>query len=269
MRWDGPCWPAGVGGAPRVKLLLTPAFVSESTGSEPRRGTVLNHSDALRTHIVCFSSTASFIAGTALSLMGVATLRAAQRKAEIPFATIPLLFGIQQIVEGVLWLSFRFDALQLNVAMTYLFSIFSHVLWPMFVPFSIGLLEAVPWRRKTIWVFQAVGLLVGLYLLYMLVDFPVTAIAAANIVYVSPHFYKIPVMLLYLAATCVGCFFSSNATIRLFGALALFLFVLAYGFFTVALFSVWCFFTAVLSSIIYVHFRFGRAVLARWHDSAI
>ena len=87
MRWDGPCWPAGVGAAPRVKLLLTPTFVSESTGSEPRRGTVLNHSDALRTRIVCFSATASFIAGTALSLLGVATLRAAQRKAEIPFAT--------------------------------------------------------------------------------------------------------------------------------------------------------------------------------------
>jgi hypothetical protein len=95
----------------------------------------------------------------------------------------------------------------------------------------------------------------------MIVKFPVTAVAAANIVYISPHFYNIPVMLLYLAATCVGCFFSSDATIRLFGALALFLFALAYGFFSVALFSVWCFFAAVLSSIIYVHFRFGGAAL--------
>jgi hypothetical protein len=210
---------------------------------------------------MCFSATASFIAGTALSVLGVATLRATRRKVEIPFAAIPLVFGIQQIVEGVLWLSFRFDAPQLNVAMTYLFSIFSHVLWPMFVPFSIGLLETVPWRRKAIWGFQGVGLLVGLYLLTMIVKFPVTAVAAANIVYISPHFYNIPVMLLYLAATCVGCFFSSDATIRLFGALALFLFALAYGFFSVALFSVWCFFAAVLSSIIYVHFRFGGAAL--------
>ena len=212
---------------------------------------------------MCFSATASVIAGTALSVLGVATLRATRRKVEIPFAAIPLVFGIQQIVEGVLWLSFSFDAPPLNVAMTYLFSIFSHVLWPMFVPFSIGLLEAVPWRRKVIWGFQGIGLLVGLYLLTMLVEFPVTAVVATNIVYVSPHFYEVPVMLLYLAATCVSCFFSSDATIRLFGALALFLFALAYGFFTVALFSVWCFFAAVLSSIIYVHFRFGRAALAR------
>ena len=195
--------------------------------------------------------------------MGAATLRATRTRAEIPFATIPLLFGIQQIVEGVLWLSFRFDAPQLNAAMTYLFSMFSHVLWPIFVPFSIGLLEDVPWRRKAIWGFLALGIFVGLYLLYVLVAFPVTTVLAANIVYVSPHFFKVPVMLLYLAATCVSCFFSSATIVRIFGALALFLFGLAYGFFTVALISVWCFFAAVLSSIIYAHFRFGRAAFAR------
>lgn len=154
-------------------------------------------------------------------MLGVSTLRATRRKAEIPFAAIPLLFGLQQLVEGLLWLSFRFDLPQLNVATTYLFSMFSHVL---FVPFAIGLLEPEPRRRKVIWGFQAIGLLVGGYLFYLLVEFPVTAVAAANIVYVSPHFYKLPVMGLYLVATCVSCFFSSDATVRIFGVLALRLF---------------------------------------------
>lgn len=217
---------------------------------------------------MCFSATASFVAGTVLAALGVATLRATRRWAEIPFASIPLLFGFQQIIEGGLWLSFKFDATQLNVVMTYLFSMFSHVLWPMFVPFSIGLLETVPWRRKVIWGFQAVGLFVGLYLLYLLIEFPVTAVAAANIVYVSPHFYKIPVMLLYLLATCVSCFFSGNTTIRVFGVLALLLFALAYLFFSLALFSVWCFFAAVLSSIIFAHFKFGWRSRVRWFGSA-
>ena len=217
---------------------------------------------------MCFSATASFIAGTGLSVLGVATLRATRRRSEILFAAIPLIFGLQQMVEGALWLSFRFDAPQLNQAMTYLFSMFSHVLWPIFVPLAIGLLETVSWRRKVIWGFQGVGLLVGLYLLYQIVEFPVTAVVAENIVYVSPHFYKIPVMLLYLAATCVSCFFSSNATIRLFGALALVLFVVAYGFYAVALFSVWCFFAALLSAIIFVHFQFGRRIHVRWLGGA-
>ena len=67
---------------------------------------------------MCFSATASFSAGTVLTVLGVATMRATRRKAEIPLASIPLLFGLQQIVEGMLWLSFRFDAPQLDVAMT-------------------------------------------------------------------------------------------------------------------------------------------------------
>ncbi len=190
-----------------------------------------------------------------MSILGVATLRTTRSRSEVAFAAIPLLFGIQQIVEGVLWLSFGFDAPQLNVAMTYLFSLFSHVLWPVFVPFAIGLLETVAWRRRVIWGFQAVGLAVGMYLLYLILEFPVTSVALANIVYVSPHFYKVPVMLLYLAATCVSCFFSSIDTVRIFGALALFLFAVAALFFNLALFSVWCFFSALLSFIIYFHFR--------------
>ena len=213
---------------------------------------------------MCFSATASFVAGSALSVLGVATLRATRRRPEIAFAAVPLLFGIQQIVEGALWSSFRFDAPQLRLASTYLFSFFSHVLWPIYIPFAIGLLETVPWRRKVIWSFQAIGLAVGSYLLYNLVALPVTAVAAANIVYVSPHFFQVPVMLLYLAATCVSCFFSSWAIVRLFGALALVLFLLAYAFFTVALISVWCFFAAVLSVMIYRRFTFTpRAVRLR------
>ena len=99
---------------------------------------------------MCFSATASFTAGAVLTVLGVGTLRATRQKREIPLATIPLLFGLQQIVEGVLWLSFRFDTPQVNVAMTYLFSMFSHVLWPMFVPFSIGVLDAESWGRERI-----------------------------------------------------------------------------------------------------------------------
>jgi len=59
---------------------------------------------------MCFSATASFVAGTSLSAIGVATIRKAERRSELPFAMIPLLFGIQQLVEGIIWLTFRYDA---------------------------------------------------------------------------------------------------------------------------------------------------------------
>lgn len=207
---------------------------------------------------MCFSATASFIAGVSLSALGVATLKKVERKEETFLAMIPLLFGVQQIIEGILWLSFRFEAPLLNMSMTYVFTLFSHVLWPIFVPFAIGLVETVPWRKKVILAFQFIGIVVGLYLFYLIVRFPVTSEVDEHIVYASPHFYKIPVMMLYLAATCVGCFFSSHRTINIFGVLALLLFMVAYWFYTVAFFSVWCFFAAILSAVIYLHFVIGN-----------
>ena len=135
---------------------------------------------------MCFTATASFIAGVSLLVLGVATVKKAKRKADIPFAMIPLLFGAQQIVEGMLWLSFRFDAPLLNVSMTYLFTLFSHVLWPMYVPFSIGLMESVAWRKKVLSVFQITGIAVGLYLLYFIIRFPVTSEVHEHMVYVLP-----------------------------------------------------------------------------------
>jgi len=72
---------------------------------------------------MCFSATASFVAGTSLSAIGVATIRKAERRSELPFAMIPLLFGIQQLVEGIIWLTFRYDAPVLKQTMTYVYSV--------------------------------------------------------------------------------------------------------------------------------------------------
>ena len=90
---------------------------------------------------MCFSAAASSVAGTSLSAIGVATLRRAETKTEVPFAAIPLLFGIQQLTEGVIWLTFRHDAPLLKQSMTYVYSGFSHVLWPIYVPFAMSFME--------------------------------------------------------------------------------------------------------------------------------
>lgn len=206
---------------------------------------------------MCFSASASFVAGTSLTAIGVATLRRAETPAERPFAMIPLLFGIQQLTEGAIWLTFAHDAPALEQAMTYVYSGFSHVLWPMYVPFAIGVLEAVRWRKKTIYAFQAAGIAVGLYLLYFLLVAPVTAqVVGRHIEYVSPHFYVAPVMVFYLAATCISCFFSSHRFVVLFGVLAFVSFVAAYLYQVHALVSIWCYFAAVLSLLVYLHLRF-------------
>ena len=77
---------------------------------------------------MCFSATASFVAGTTLSTIGVATITKVKQRSELPFALIPLLFGIQQFIEGIIWLTFSHDAPLLKQTMTYIYSMYSHVL---------------------------------------------------------------------------------------------------------------------------------------------
>ena len=205
---------------------------------------------------MCFSASASFIAGAALSTVGVATLRMTKRKGEIPLATIPLLFGMQQISEGLIWLSFRSDSSLPDATLTLVYSLFSHVLWPIYVPFAVLMLEPAPWRRKTLYAFLAIGTAAGLYLLINMVRFPITSqLAGAHIEYVSPHFNAFVVMGSYLAGTCLSALLSSHKIVNIFGAVALLLFVAVYQIYTLWFISVWCFFAAVLSAVVYLHFR--------------
>ncbi|MDZ4747570.1 MAG: DUF6629 family protein [Bacteroidota bacterium] len=205
---------------------------------------------------MCFSATASFIAGGVLSVIGVATIQKTENKQEIPFASIPLLFGIQQIIEGVIWLTFRNPAPELNGVMTFIYALFSHTLYQIFVPYSILLLETIPWRRIFLFIFLITGIAVSLYLLYFLIKFPVTSIVINNHVrYLSPHFYIYLVTGAYVVSASISALFSSHKLVNIFGALLLLSFSGVYLFQKLALISVWCIFAALMSVVIYVYFR--------------
>lgn len=212
---------------------------------------------------MCFSATASFVAGSTLSAAGAGVLRWRRSRAELPYAAIPLLFGIQQLVEGVIWLTFRFDSPVLNPAMTFVYSVFSHALWPMYVPFAALAIEPRASRRRWMLAFGAAGGAAGLYLLFNMLRFPVEARAiGGHIEYASPHFYALLVMAGYLAGTCLSLLFSSHRTVALFGAAALVSFLASYLFYTRWLISVWCFFAAALSLLVLLHVARRREATA-------
>ena len=206
---------------------------------------------------MCFSPEASFIAGGTLSAMGIATVRNTRHPSELPFAMIPVLLGIQQLIEGVIWLTFHRDAPLLQQAMTYLYAGFAYVVWPIYAPFALAMLEQTRWRKRVILAFMAAGIVVGLFLLNNILSGPLTAaVVGRHIVYSAPSFTWALVPVLYLGATCVSGFFSSHAFVRMFGGLALLAAIIAYVIHVKALVSVWCFFAAVLSLLIYCHLRF-------------
>ncbi len=206
---------------------------------------------------MCFSATASFTAGCALSAMGGVTIAKVRRKSEILFAAIPLLFGVQQLTEGVIWLSFQHPILLSVMTSIYLF--FSNVLWPTWIPLSILLIERKPWRRNILRVFFAIGIVVSLYYAYFLCTETVKAeIVNLCISYVAPHFSAIPMFSAYTIATCASCYISSHRFINLFGVVTLLSALVAFQFYEHAFISVWCFFAAILSVIIFLHFHFAN-----------
>lgn len=206
---------------------------------------------------MCFSATASLSAAALLIGVGTLTLRAAlatRQRGDLPFAAIPMLFAIQQLIEGVIWLTFTEEAARLNAAMTYVYSFFSHVLWPVYIPVAVLLMEPQGWRRRGLAAFVAAGGVVGAYLLYVLLAYPVVSKPTGqHIEYASPHFFAAVTMTLYLLPTAVSPMLSSHRIVRIFGVLALLSFGAALAFYAIWFISVWCFFAALLSTVVYLH----------------
>ena len=61
-------------------------------------------------------------------------------------------------------------------------------------------------------------------------------------------------MALYLTSTALSPILSTHRMVRTFGILALLSFGAAYAFYATWFISVWCFFAALLSVVVYLHF---------------
>jgi hypothetical protein len=84
---------------------------------------------------MCFSASASFGAGVVLSAIGVVSIKKNQHKSQFLFASIPLLFAVQQFAEGILWLVLpnpEYASMQKHT--TYVFLFFAQFFWPLWVP---------------------------------------------------------------------------------------------------------------------------------------
>lgn len=204
---------------------------------------------------MCFSATVSFTTGGALLLVGEWAVRLSRQPCELPFALIPVLFGIQQLLEGALWLTLPAKAPALNAALTQIYSYFSQVLWPIYIPLSVLLLETVSWRRWVLVLITGAGTVCGLFLLSYLVRLKVTsAVQGHHMVYVFEHFHVLAATGLYLLGTCVGPLFSSHRSVKLFGVAATLSFMVTYAFYATWFISVWCFFAGILSSVVLLYF---------------
>ena len=202
---------------------------------------------------MCFSATASFVAGGALSAAGLATVTKATKR-ELPLASIPLLFGLQQLVDGAVWVTS--ETSKLHVIAVYAYAAFAFVFWPIFTPLAVLLVETQPLRKRILVVLLVVGAGLSAFLLNALVLNGADAhMLPSCIAYAIPHKYGTLSIFLYLLAVNGSFLVSSKKILRVFGITLLISFAIAGWFYEVTFSSTWCFFAAVLSGILFLYFQ--------------
>lgn len=206
---------------------------------------------------MCFSAGASFAGGVIITAIGVATVRKVHKPSQILFSCIPLFFGLQQITEGMLWLTLPLSDFEgLRHVSTYMFLVMAQVIWPVMIPLSVLYMEDSEKKKKYLVALLFIGTALAFYYAFCLLSFNVYPQIQGYHVYYENDFPKSPVFtivsfIFYLIATITPLFVSSIKRTHLLGILMTLSCLVTGIFFTQYLLSVWCFFAALISGVIY------------------
>lgn len=206
---------------------------------------------------MCFSATASFTAAAILIPAGHYAIRCAR---DIDpkwtlLAAFPVIFGIQQVLEGLLWIGLNSDHKTLAALAARGFLFFSHLVWPVLAPLSIYWLERSSPRSRTLLGLTIVGGVFGLSIFLPVLLFD-GWVATKEVQYSIQ--YKIKLIydgILSHGVLRAGYAFiilspfllASDLKVRLFGAVIAASMIAAAMFYEMTFISVWCFFAAILS----------------------
>ncbi len=206
---------------------------------------------------MCFSAQASFITAVVLTPLGVyGFLKALKSQRRfLLLSLIPLMFAIQQALEGMVWLGFSHHALSAMYQNGLEFVFVAFFIWPIYLPLCVYCIERDVQRRKILRWFPVMGLLYGLsiFIPFFMGDnaFSVS-IFNHSIAYQFKNMAGLSLMygFIYLMITVFPFFYTSEKILKLFGALALVSVSIAMCFYYYTLTSVWCFFVALMSGLV-------------------
>ena len=213
---------------------------------------------------MCFSAEASFAGGVIISAIGVATIRKVHNPSQLIFASIPLFFGIQQFAEGLVWMTIpNPDFANVLKIATYVFLIMADFLWPVMIPLAVLFMEENKKKKRVLQVFFFAGLTLSMYYAFCLLFYNVyPQISGYHIQYKTdfPKALSMPAFIMYLIVTITPLFVSSIKRAHLLGALMFLSCLVTAIFFRQYLTSVWCFFAALISGVIYWILRDSKRV---------
>ena len=205
---------------------------------------------------MCFSASASFISGTGLIALGGASFALAKKDQRV-IAVIPLIFGVQQIIEGFQWLYLNNDSSSLIAGYSFLF--FAFIFWPIYTPTFIYILDKKN-RSKTKW-FIFLGIAVAIYLFGILL---VNKLTIQKLESCINYGFKFPLQnltgLCYMLSVFGPFFTSSKKVFRWFGVVFAFFAILAWIYYQINFVFVWCFFAAIVSLLFFLYIRSEKLI---------
>lgn len=203
---------------------------------------------------MCFSATASFSASAILVSVGAYCIykTCKQDIRYLPFGIMPLCYGIQQLLEGFVWVGFNSNNISMIKYASFGFLFFAFALWPALCPVSAAYVESKKSRKKLMKIFTVVGVTLGLLiyipLLYGGTTFT-TSIVKDSILYETsrPLLLKNIYTLLYMIIIIVPFVICSKIKVKVYGYLLLLSVIISFWKLYYAFFSIWCFMAAFLS----------------------
>jgi hypothetical protein len=173
---------------------------------------------------------------------------------EFPYAAIPLFFATQQLIEGALWLALPAGSPSAHI-LTVGYLMFSNILWPIYVPVAVWMIEPSAVRRRRLLLPVTAGAMTSMFFVVAIVTRPVSAmIVRSHIHYDLPHPHDKIVFAFYAVATCLAPLLSSHKAVRLLGVVLIVSMIAAYFIYMMWFASVWCYFAALISAVVSLHF---------------
>lgn len=201
---------------------------------------------------MCFSATADLAVGAALVPVAVATLREVRHRRELPFALLPAVFAVHQLIEAAIWPTANMPPGVVHAAtLAYVFIAFP--LLPTLVPVAILMLEPRGARLRVA-PFVVLGAVVSVYLGVVALTRPVGVVEHANALeYVhtvqNPQVWAV----LYVVAVIGPALLSGYPSVVAFGAINLVSLIAVAAVYLDAFASLWCLAAALASVLVLVH----------------
>lgn len=205
--------------------------------------------------LMCFSAQMSFLAAAVLTVVSAMTFRTVRKLEQLPLATIPLIFAIQQFAEGILWVLLPTGSYPLALLLAkYTFLAIAFCVWPLYMPLSLLALENTLLRRYLLATLSVLGLAWSFVSAWYIATYGASVeIESCHLLYQIVGLAKdkyLPAVL-YSLTTIVPFFVANSRTLHILGGIIALSFIAAYLFYYTYFISVWCFFAAIVSVSIY------------------